>query len=86
MYARTAPSKWTFRDKCAHIKEETVQLANGKICQLLIQTSPIINTEGGVDAVIEMSTNITEVKKGQKELKTLEIAGPCSNFCCTPLS
>jgi signal transduction histidine kinase len=61
----------TFRDKRAHVKEETVQLANGKICQILIQTSPIIGADGEVAAVIEMSTNITEIKKSQKELKTL---------------
>ena len=65
------PVQNTFRDKRAHVKEETVQLANGKICQILIQTSPILSDDGEVAAVIEMSTNITEIKKSQKELKTL---------------
>jgi signal transduction histidine kinase len=65
------PVQNTFRDKRAHIKEETVQLANGKICQILVQTSPILSDDGEVAAVIEMSTNITEIKKSQKELKTL---------------
>lgn len=65
------PVQKTFRDKRAHVKEETVQLANGKICQILIQTSPILSDEGEVAAVIEMSTNITAIKKSQKELKTL---------------
>lgn len=65
------PVQNTFRDKRAHVKEETVQLANGKICQILVQTSPILSDDGEVAAVIEMSTNITEIKKSQKELKTL---------------
>lgn len=65
------PVQNTFRDKRAHVKEETVQLANGKICQILIHTSPILSDDGEVAAVIEMSTNITEIKKSQKELKTL---------------
>ncbi len=65
------PVQNTFRDKRAHIKEETVQLANGKICQILVQTSPILSDDGEVAAVIEMSTNISEIKKSQKELKTL---------------
>jgi signal transduction histidine kinase len=65
------PVQKTFHDKRSHAKEETVQLANGKICQVLIQTAPIMNDDGEVAAVIEMSTNITEVKKSQKELKTL---------------
>jgi signal transduction histidine kinase len=65
------PVQDTFRDKRGHVKEETVQLANGKICQIFIQTSPIIGNDGEVAAVIEISTNITAIKKSQKELKTL---------------
>jgi len=65
------PVQHTFRDKRGHVKEETVQLANGKICQIFIQTSPIFGSDGEVTAVIEMSTNVTEIKKSQKELKTL---------------
>ena len=61
----------TFEDRLSHIAEETVQLANGKICQILIQTSPIFNDNGDVTAVIEMATNITQVKIDQKELVTL---------------
>ena len=56
----------TFEDRRLHITEETVQLANGKICQILIQTSPIFDDNCGVAAVIENATNITQVKKDQK--------------------
>jgi signal transduction histidine kinase len=65
------PVQKTFQDKRVHIGEETVQLANGKICQILIQTSPILDDNGEVTAVIEMATNITQVKIEQKELITL---------------
>jgi signal transduction histidine kinase len=65
------PVQKTFHDKGTHITEETVQLANGKICQILIQTSPILDDRGEVTAVIEMATNITQVKIDQKELVTL---------------
>jgi signal transduction histidine kinase len=65
------PVEKTFQDRRLHIAEETVQLANGKICQILIQTSPILNDNGDVAAVIEMATNITQVKIDQKELATL---------------
>ena len=65
------PVQKTFRDKLGHVKEETVQLSNGRICQILIQTTPIFSDDGEVAAVIEMSTNITEIKKSQKELKML---------------
>ena len=63
--------KKTFADKRIHITEETVQLATGKICQILIQTSPILDDKGEVTAVIETATNITQVKIDQKELVTL---------------
>ncbi len=65
------PVQKTFVDKRIHITEETVQLANGKISQILIQTSPILDDKGEVKAVIEMATNITQVKIDHKELVTL---------------
>jgi signal transduction histidine kinase len=65
------PVQKTFRDKRIHLTEETVQLASGKISQILIQTSPILDEKGDVTAVIEMATNITRVKIDQKELATL---------------
>ena len=65
------PVKKSFRDNRSHVKEETVRLGDGKICQVLIQTSPITDESGQVAAVIELATNITEIKKSQKELKTL---------------
>jgi nitrogen-specific signal transduction histidine kinase len=65
------PVQKTFEDRRLHITEETVQLANGKICQILIQTSPIQNDHGEVAAVVEMATNITQVKIDHKELVTL---------------
>ena len=65
------PVRKTFQDKHIHITEETVKLANGKICQIFIQTSPILDDNGEVAAVIEMATNISRVKVDQKELITL---------------
>ena len=71
------PVQKTFQDKRIHLTEETVQLANGKISQILIQTSPILDENGDVTAVIEMATNITRVKIDQKELATLDNPSPC---------
>ena len=65
------PVQKTFGDKRPHVNEETVQLPSGKICQILIQTAPIMDENGEVAAVIEMSTNITALKKSQKELTML---------------
>jgi signal transduction histidine kinase len=65
------PVQKTFRDKRPHITEETVQLTNGKISQILIQTSPILDDTNEVAAVIEMATNISQLIVERKELVTL---------------
>ena len=68
---RACPVEKTLQDKCIHVGEKTVQLPDGKICQMLIQSSPILDAKGEVEAIIEMGTNITQIKKSQKELTTL---------------
>jgi signal transduction histidine kinase len=67
----SCPVKRSFRDKRIHIREETVKLLNGSRCQMLVQTSPIVDDHGKVAAVIDMATDITQVKTDQKELATL---------------
>ena len=42
------PVQKTFRDKRGHVTEESVKLASGKICQILIQTSPMLDDQGEV--------------------------------------
>jgi signal transduction histidine kinase len=65
------PVRKTFQDKSVHITEETVTLSSGKVCQIFIQASPILDMNGDVTAVIEMATNITRIKIDRKELMTL---------------
>ena len=65
------PVQKTFEDRRPHLSEENVILAGGGVSQVLIQTSPIIDKNGVVSAVIEMATNITQLKKDRKELVTL---------------
>ena len=61
----------TFEDKQVHVTEQTFKLSNGKISQIFIQTSPILDNGGQVTAVIEMASNITRMKTDRKELITL---------------
>lgn len=65
------PVRKTFHDKMVHVSEEIIQLANGKIRHILVRSSPIFDEDGSVNAVIEMSTNITQIKKVNKELTAL---------------
>lgn len=65
------PVQKTFKDGKVHISEETVQLTTGEVADMIVYSSPILDTSGNVAGVIEMSTNITKVKEMQKELKIL---------------
>jgi signal transduction histidine kinase len=65
------PVRESFDDKKIHISEETVQLSDGEIAQLVVYSVPVLDMLGNVEAVMEMSTNITKVKKLQKELTFL---------------
>jgi signal transduction histidine kinase len=65
------PVKRSFRDKRIHIREETFKLLSGELCQMLVQTSPIVGDDGEVAAVIDMVTDINRIKTDQKELATL---------------
>ena len=67
----SCPVQKSFEDKQVHISHERVFLSNGKEAQMVVYASPVINDFGGVEAVIEMSINITKVAEMQKELQRL---------------
>jgi|GEM_PF-105964 len=60
----------TFRDGRVHSNEEVVVTKDGEEANVIVYTSPIRNEAGEIYAVMEMSTNITEVKRLQAELET----------------
>lgn len=65
------PVQKTFEDKEPHISQETVTLSNGEEAQMVVYSAPITDSEGNINAVIEMSINITSVTEMEKELKFL---------------
>jgi len=65
------PVRESFNDKQIHVSEETVQLSDGEVAQLVVYSVPVLDMLGNVEAVMEMSTNINKVKKLQKELTFL---------------
>lgn len=65
------PVQKTFEDKSSHISEETVHLADGRTCRLIVQSAPILNIFGEVIAVIELAFNVTKLKEDQRELMFL---------------
>ena len=65
------PVQKSFDDRQVHISEETVRVSGGELAQLIVYSVPVKDMLGNVEAVMEMSTNITRVKKLQHELTFL---------------
>jgi signal transduction histidine kinase len=61
----------TFEDGKPHQSEMQVTAKNGEQCHLFISTAPILDDDGRVSQVIEMSTDITELRHLQDHLATL---------------
>ena len=64
------PVEKTFRDGGTNYSEE-IWRKNGEDIYIIVYTAPILDDKGAVTAVMEMSTNITEVKMLQGELALL---------------
>lgn len=61
----------TFQDKKIHTSEETVQLADGKIVQMIVYAAPVLDAMGDVVAAMELSADVGKVKQIQEELTIL---------------
>lgn len=64
------PVERTFADGQTHYSEETWR-RNGEDTHIIVYTAPIRDSSGYITSVMEMSTNITEVKRLQSELAVL---------------
>jgi histidine kinase len=64
------PVDETFQDGLSHSSEE-IWNRDGKDMHIMVRTSPITNEEGEVVAVMEMCTNVTELKLLENELAIL---------------
>ncbi len=58
----------TFEDGQTHTTEETVITKDGEQAQMIVYTTPIYNEDKEIAGVMEMSTNITEIKKLQERI------------------
>lgn len=59
----------TFRDGHSRTSEEQVRCLDGKEVSVLINTTPIRNDEGEIVAVMEMSTDVSDIKALQEQFK-----------------
>jgi PAS domain S-box-containing protein len=65
------PSQQAFKDGSVQRHEEVVTSAWGEKINVLCTTAPIRNAAGETEAVIEMSTDITEIRKLQSQLTSI---------------
>jgi PAS domain S-box-containing protein len=65
------PVAATFQDGQMHTSEEVVTALSGERMNVLCYTAPIHDAEGNIQYVIEMNTNITEIRQLQDQLTSL---------------
>lgn len=63
------PVELSFRDGEAHKSEELVKTLDGREVWVIVYATPIRNESGEITGVMEMSTDITEIKLLQMQLK-----------------
>jgi len=62
------PVERSFRDGQSHRSEETIRCLDGREVSVIVYTEPIRNGDGEITAVMEMSTDITDLKRMQDQL------------------
>lgn len=65
------PVAQTFKDGRSHQSEMVVTSRGGEQYHLLISTAPLRNSKGDITRVMEMATNITEIRQLQDHLSSL---------------
>jgi len=65
------PVAATFSDGQSHEQEMVVTSRSGDQYNVLIQTAPLLNEKGEIHLVMELSTNITQIRKLQDHLSSL---------------
>ncbi|MHC4401997.1 MAG: PAS domain-containing protein [Planctomycetota bacterium] len=63
------PVEQAFQDGRSHRNEEQVKCPDGKEVSVLVEATPIRDVTGSVTAVIEMSTDITQIKNLERQLR-----------------
>ena len=67
----SCPVQETFEDGQSHTSEEIVTTKNGEQLHVLVRTAPIRDARGRITRVMEMSTDITEIRALQDRLSSL---------------
>ena len=63
------PVEQTFWDGECHRSEERVRCLDGKEVSVLVETTPIRDENGKITSVMEMSTDVTQIKRLEEQLR-----------------
>ena len=63
------PVERTFWDGECHRREEHVKCLDGREVSVLVETTPIVDAEGKITSVVEMSTDVTHIKRLEEQLR-----------------
>ena len=63
------PVEETFWDGQSHRREQRVRCLDGKEVCVLVETTPIYDADGNIRAVVEMSTDVTYIKRLEEQLR-----------------
>jgi signal transduction histidine kinase len=68
------PVEQTFADGQVHSSEERVRTRDGREAAMIVYSMPVLDEQGAVAQVMEVSTNITRVKELQRQLAMVGLA------------
>ncbi len=63
------PVEQTFWDGQCHRREERVRCLDGRDVSVLVETTPVYDDAGEIASVIEMSTDVTHIKRLEEQLR-----------------
>ena len=67
----SCPVEKTFKDGRSHQAEMVVTASSGRQIQVLVSTAPILDSAGNITQVMEMATDITQIRQLQDHLASL---------------
>ncbi|OQX19712.1 MAG: histidine kinase [Desulfobacteraceae bacterium IS3] len=68
----TCPVRETFKTGTGHRQKATIRYSDGNEVPVIVHTAPIRSKDGELEWVLEISADITEIKRLQEELRTAE--------------
>lgn len=68
----TCPTAETIRSGTGLRRKETIRYSDGTEAAVIVHTAPIKNRDGKLDLVVEISVDITEVRRLQEALRTTQ--------------